>query len=65
MICPCCDNKMKVIESRVSRTKSYVARTHKCFNCQMILYSKETFVDYSVVKDAFHSYAKRRGRHAD
>lgn len=53
MICPCCDNKMKCEETRVSRTKSYVARRHVCHNCGMQLYTKETFVDYSVVKNAF------------
>ena len=46
MTCTECKSKLKVIESRKDDTLKEVYRKRLCLNCNRVVYSVETLVDY-------------------
>lgn len=58
MFCLECNNKTKVIESRVTE-QNITIRRHRCKSCGLIFYTEEEYVDYSDIKEEWLDTIKR------
>lgn len=46
MICPLCNGKLKVVDTRNIKKDNSIIRRKRCLNCGALYYTKETEIDY-------------------
>ncbi len=62
MICPKCNGKLKVVDTRNIKKDNSIIRRKRCLSCGALYYTKEKEVEYSSIRDDWLK-VMRKGRY--
>lgn len=50
MICPLCNGKLKVVDTRNVKCDNSIIRRKRCIDCSALFYTEENEVDYDDIR---------------